>query len=264
LLSSYSNDKFELNTLPGRITLGILVFQDVWAIIVLALQPNLLQPELVPLATSFFKGAVLVVASLLTSRYLLPPLFRSIAKLPELMLVAALAWCFLICAGADYTGLSREMGALIAGIALSTSPYNLDIVAKITSIRDFFVTLFFVALGLRIPMPTFGILMAAAASSLFLVASRFLTVFPVLYFMGYGHRVSLLPAINLSQISEFSLVIGSLGLAAGHIDNRVMSLIIFIFALTSTVSTYMIHYSHSLYELCSRWLNYPRLGRLVV
>jgi Kef-type K+ transport system membrane component KefB len=252
-------DKFELDTLPGRITLGILVFQDIWAIVVLALQPNLQQPAFAPLAASFGKGAVLVAASLLASRYVLPPLFHSIAKLPELMLVSALAWCFLVCAGADYAGLSREMGALIAGIALSTFPYNLDIVAKITSIRDFFVTLFFVALGMQIPMPTFGILLIAVASSLFLVASRFLSVFPVLYAMRYGHRVSLLPAINLSQISEFSLVIASLGLAAGHIDEHVMSLVIFIFALTSTASTYMINSSHALYQLYSRWLTCMRL-----
>jgi Sodium/hydrogen exchanger family len=91
---------------------------------------------------------------LLASRYFLPPLFRSIAKLPELMLVTSLAWCFLICAGANFAGLSREMGALVAGVALSSLPYNVDIVAKVVSIRDFFVTLFFVALGMKIPLPT--------------------------------------------------------------------------------------------------------------
>ncbi|HEX8142310.1 MAG TPA: cation:proton antiporter [Pyrinomonadaceae bacterium] len=252
-------DKFELDTVPGRITLGILVFQDIWAIIVLALQPNLRNPQFTPLAASFGKGILLVAASLLVSRYVLPSLFRSVAKIPELVLVMALAWCFLVCAAASYSGLSREMGALIAGVALSTFPYSLDVIAKVISIRDFFVTLFFVALGMKIPMPSASLLGLAAVTSLFLIMSRFLSIFPVLYLMRYGHRVSLIPAINLSQISEFSLVVASLGLAFGHIDSQVVSLIIFVFVITSTTSTYMINYNYQLYRFFSRALSALRL-----
>ena len=248
-------DKFELDTLPGRITLGILVFQDIWAIIVLALQPNLRNPQFTPLAASFGKGILLVAATLLVSRYVLPHLFRSVAKIPELVLLMALAWCFLVCAAASYSGLSREMGALIAGVALSTFPYSLDVIAKVISIRDFFVTLFFVALGMRIPMPTASILGLAALTSVFLIASRFVSIFPVLYFMRYGHRVSLLPAINLSQISEFSLVVASLGLSFGHINSQTVALIIFVFVITSTTSTYMISYNHQIWGFLSRVLS---------
>ncbi len=255
-------DKFELDTLPGRITLGILVFQDIWAIIVLALQPNLRSPRFTPLAASFGKGILLVAASLLISRYILPRLFRSVAKIPELVLIMALAWCFLVCAAASYSGLSKEMGALIAGVALSTFPYSLDVIAKVISIRDFFVTLFFVALGMKIPMPTAYILGLAAATSLFLIASRFISIFPVLYLMGYGHRVSLIPAINLSQISEFSLVVASLGLAFGHINSQAVSLIIFVFVITSTTSTYMISYNHQIFSRLSRILSVLRLRDL--
>lgn len=255
-------DKFELDTLPGRITLGILVFQDVWAIIVLALQPNLRNPRIAPLAASFGKGVLLVAASLLVSRYVLPRLFRSVAKIPELLLVMALAWCFLVCAAASYSGLSIEMGALIAGVALSTFPYSLDVIAKVISIRDFFVTLFFVALGMKIPMPTASLLGLAALTSVFLIASRFLSIFPVLYLMRYGHRVSLLPAINLSQISEFSLVVASLGLAFEHINSEAVSLIIFVFVITSTTSTYMISYNHQIVSWISRILSTVRLRDL--
>jgi Kef-type K+ transport system membrane component KefB len=249
-------DKFELDTLPGRITLGILVFQDVWAILVLAMQPNFLNPQVAPLVASLAKGILLVVASLLISAYLLPPLLRAIAKVPELMLITALAWCFIVSAAAHLAGLSREMGALIAGMALSTLPYGLDVIAKVGSIRDFFVTLFFVALGMKIPLPSGGLLGLAVLSSLFLMASRFLTIVPILYLMGYGHRVSLLPAINLAQISEFSLVIASLGLALGHIDQQLVALLIFIFVITSTTSTYLIQYSHPLHQQLGRVLTW--------
>ena len=249
-------DKAELDTLPGRITLGILVFQDIWAILVLALQPNLRNPRFAPLAGSFGKGILLVVVSLLVSRYVLPRLFRSVAKVPELVLVMALAWCFLVCAAASYAGLSREMGALIAGAALSAFPYSLDVIAKVISIRDFFVTLFFVALGMKIPMPSGSILALAGITSVFLVISRFLSISPTLYLMGLGHRVSLIPAINLSQISEFSLVVASIGLALGHINSQVVSLIIFVFVITSITSTYMINYNYQLSKVLSRVMSF--------
>jgi hypothetical protein len=198
----------------------------------------------------------------LVSRFILPPLFRSVAKIPELILIMALAWCFLVCGVASYSGLSVEMGALIAGVAISTLPYSLDVIAKVISIRDFFVTLFFVALGMKIPMPSATLLGLAALTSVFLIASRLLSIFPVLYLMRYGHRVSVLPAINLSQISEFSLVVASLGLALGHINSQAVSLIIFVFVITSVTSTYMINYNHQIFSGLSRLLSGLRVRDL--
>lgn len=100
---------------------------------------------------------------------------------------------------ADRPGLSREMGALIAGISMSPFRYNVDVIAKVINIRDCFVTLFFVALGMKIPQPSLSIVTAAVAMSLFVVASRFLALFPVLYLLGNGLRASLIPAINLAR-----------------------------------------------------------------
>ena len=182
------------------------------------------------------------------SKYVLGYLFRKIARLPELMLVASLGWCFLICGLASYFDLSLEMGALIAGVAISTFPYNLDIIAKIVSIRDFFITLFFVALGMEIPNPldNLGMFMVAGAAALFLIASRFLSVYPILYFLKNGNRVSLLTSINLSQLSEFALVITAIGLKSGHIVPDIQTIIIFVFVMTSISSTYMIKYNQQL------------------
>jgi len=239
-------DKFELTTLPGRITLGILVFQDIWAILFLSLQPNLLSPEVSIIMLSFVKGAGLVLLSLVISRYLLSHVFSFIAKVPELLLVTSIAWCFLVSGMAGKMGLSKEMGALVAGVSLSTFPYNIDVIAKVINIRDFFVTLFFVGLGLQIPAPTASLLACAAAAALFLVATRFLAIFPVLYIMKNGLRASLIPSINLSQMSEFSLVIASLGLGLNHIDSHVVGILTFVFAITSVLSTYMIQYNHEI------------------
>ncbi len=247
-------DKFELDTLPGRITLGVLVFQDVWAIVFLAIQPNLLHPQVFTLLESLIKGVVLVAVSLIVSKVLLPRLFDAVAKVPELVLIGSLAWCFVVSAAADAAGLSREMGALIAGVSISTFPYNLDVVAKVISIRDFFVTLFFVALGMQIPMPTGEVIVLAALASAFLVLSRFAVVFPMLRALGLGHRASLLPSINLAQMSEFSMVIAAIGLAAHHIEQKTISILIFVFALTAVASTYLIEYNHRLQGWLAVWL----------
>lgn len=240
--------KFELDTLAGRITLGILVFQDIWAILLLGIQPNLADPDIFQILLSFGKGILLVVLSMIISKYILPRIFKSIAKLPELVLISSLGWCFLVCWAAAFFNLSLEMGALIAGVAISTFPYNLDVIAKVVNIRDFFVTLFFVSLGMQIPNPfdNPSILITAAIASAFLISSRFLSIFPVLYSLKNGLRVSLLTFINLSQISEFSLVIATIGVAAGHITRDTMSVIIFVFVITSILSTYMIKYNDSI------------------
>jgi voltage-gated potassium channel Kch len=149
------------------------------------------------------------------------------------------------------------MGALIAGAAISTFPYNAEIIAKIISIRDFFITLFFVGLGMTIPNPldNLGMLKLAGIAGLFVIATRFLSVYPILYSLKNGNRVSLLTSINLSQISEFALVITALGIKYQHIVLDIQTLIIYIFVITSISSTYMIKSSNLLQNYLSKILN---------
>ena len=239
-------DKRELDTLPGRVTLGILVLQDLFVIIFLAIQPSLGELGAGSFVLSFLRVAVLVASSLAISRFLLPPLFRSVARLPELVLVGALAWCFLVGELAARMELSREMGALIAGVSISTYPYALDVTAKVTSLRDFFVTLFFVGLGMSIPVPSGALITGALLFAIFTVISRFITTFAPLYFLDQGLRASLLPAINLSQISEFSLVVMALGLEEHHIAPETKGLVSFAFVLLAALSTFGITKSDEL------------------
>ncbi len=248
-------DKHEIDTLAGRITLGVLVFQDIWAILFLAIQPNLNNPEVQTVALSFAKGIGLVGVCLLLSRYALPTFFHAIAKLPEFMLVASLAWCFVVCGLAQLAGLSKEMGALIAGVSISTFPYNLDVIAKVINIRDFFITLFLVALGMKIPMPTVEVLLIGALLSALLILTRFLSIFPILYALKLGNRISILSSINLSQISEFGLVIGSLGVAYHHISEVTVSYIVFTLVITAILSTFWIEKSHESFLAINRCLS---------
>jgi Kef-type K+ transport system membrane component KefB len=248
-------DKRELETLAGRITLGVLVLQDIATILFLAIQPNLKNPAISLLLLAFGKVILLVAVAFLTSRFVLPPVFKVVARLPELVLVGALAWCFAMAGFAGWLGLSTAMGALIAGVMISTFPYTLDVVAKITSLRDFFVTLFFVSLGMAIPMPTWGYLLWTIFFCLFLVGSRLVTIFPVLYSLRQGYRVSLLPAINLCQMSELSLVLLALGFKSGDVSANTIGIAAFSFAFLAVGSTYGILKNDFLLRKSAPWFN---------
>jgi Kef-type K+ transport system membrane component KefB len=248
-------EKQELDTLTGRITLGVLVLQDLAAILFLAIQPNLehLAPGI--LLLSLVRVILLVAAALVVSRYALPAIFRRVARSPELVQVGALAWCFLVGELGERLHLSREMGALIAGVALSTFPYALDVTAKVTSLRDFFVTLFFVGLGMQIPRPTSILIGWALVFAAFVLVSRFLTTFTPLYLMRQGLRTSLVPAINLGQVSEFSLVILALGAQVNHLANPATTgMVALAFTLLAAVSTFGMAKSDGLTRSLIPWL----------
>lgn len=251
-------EKRELDTLPGRITLGVLVLQDIFAILFLAVQPSLANLEVSVILLSIGRVAVLVAAALLVSRYVLPRLFHQIARRPELILLGALAWCFLVAETAERLSLSREMGALIAGVSLSTFPYALDVTAKVTTLRDFFITLFFVALGMTIPVPGLSVIGLALMIAAFTVVSRLVTTFTPLYLMKQGLRASLLPALNLAQISEFSLVVIQTGIADHHIAAETANAASFAFVVLAVLSTFAMSRSDEI----TRWAIGPlkRIG----
>lgn len=251
-------EKRELDTLPGRITLGVLVLQDIFAILFLAVQPSLADLQASVILLSIGRVAVLVAAALLVSRYVLPRLFHQIARRPELVLLGALAWCFLVAETAERLSLSREMGALIAGVSLSTFPYALDVTAKVTTLRDFFITLFFVALGMTIPVPGLSVIGLALMIAAFTVASRLVTTFIPLYLMRQGLRASLLPALNLAQISEFSLVVIQTGVADHHIAAETANAASFAFVVLAVLSTFVMTRSDEI----TRWAIGPlkRIG----
>jgi Kef-type K+ transport system membrane component KefB len=251
-------DRRELDTLAGRLSIGISVIQDVALIVFLGIQPALSNPSVMVVAATFFKIALLIGTALGISKYLLPPLFHRVATLPELVVVGALAWCFIIAAMAHALGLSREMGALVAGVSISTYPYHLDVAAKVTSLRDFFVTLFFVGLGLAVPAPEWAPIRLAVLLCAFVVVSRFLTVMVPLRLLGMGNRVSFVTSLNLMPLSEFALVLVSLGVASGHIGKDVFAPVVYAFFFLAVASSYAIGKSDLVFLAIEPWL--VRLG----
>jgi voltage-gated potassium channel Kch len=187
----------------------------------------------------------------------MPRFFRAIAMSPELIVVSALAWCLLVAELARVIGLSREMGALIAGVSIAGLPYGTEIVARI-GVRDFFLTLFFVALGLKVPAPSAAILMPVLALTAIVVATRFVVMLPLFAALRLDTRTAAVVALNLAQVSEFALVIFTLGASLGHVSQTASSIVLYTVLLTAVVSTYGIVYSHEIASRLSGLLD--RLG----
>jgi Kef-type K+ transport system membrane component KefB len=143
-------DKGELDTLPGRMTLGVLVIQDVFAIFILAFQPNFANPGVGPVVKAVVGTVVLLAAGFALSKYVLRRVFASIARAPEMVVAVSIGWCAAVAGAAGAMGLSKEMGALVAGLSIAAFPYSIHVTAKTLPLRDFFLTLFFVSLGMQI------------------------------------------------------------------------------------------------------------------
>ena len=247
LVARYLQERRVLDAVSGRLSMGVLVFQDIWAIVVLALQPSFESPQWMPIILTFAGIALLGILATLGARFVLPRLFAAVARTPELVVSLALSWCFAVALTGSHLGdllqrlgvsaqvsVSREMGALIAGMTIASFPYHHEVSVRVSNLRDFFVTLFFVALGMSIPVPDSAQVIAlACVLALFAVLLRFLVFVPLFYVTGLDRNNAVDASVKLAQISEFCLVIAYLGVQAGHIDRALGSVIIFAFVLTA-------------------------------
>jgi len=252
------HDKLELDTLHGRISIGILILQDIWVVLILAFQPNFHSAHSLPFVVAVLKCALLIGVAFLASKHLLSRIFQTFSRSPELVVVTSLGWCALVAGLANLLGLSKEMGALIAGLAISAFPYSIFVSAKILPLRDFFLILFFVSLGMKIPYPTLTAIATAVGLGCFILVSRLLSVYPLLRLTGSGRRTAFITSVNLSQLSEFSLVVASIGLTYHHIDKDLFGILIYTMALTAIASSYAILYSYPIFMRFSALLT--RLG----
>jgi len=247
-------EHFELDTEPGRLALGILIFQDIWVIVAIIIQPNMQNPELGLIAMSFLGILLLSLFTVVMSVALVGRAFSWIAKSPELTLLGALSWCFLVIfVGVNldramdlvygrsfHMDVGTGMAALIAGATIANLPSSTEIITKVATVKDFFITLFFVALGVSIPAPDgLDVIVLALALAVAAILARQFVFFPLLYFCKVDQRNAEVTAIRLAQISEFGLVLAFLGVKLGHLSPSFTSAVIFAFVLTALATPLM-------------------------
>lgn len=248
------SDKREVDSLHGRIAIGFLIVQDmlvILAMIVLnALSGAQNETEFGPKAlTILINGIAFVVTVGFLMKYLLTPLLDFLAESKELLMLFSIAWAVSLAALGYYLGFSKEVGAFIAGVSLASTPYRDVIGARLVSLRDFLLIFFFVDLGASLDLSVVGHQIdSAVVLSLFVIIGNPIIVMVIMGLMGYRKRTGFLAGLTVAQISEFSLILGALGVSLGHISGQVMGLITMVGLITISVSTYMILYSHLLYQ----------------
>ena len=255
------SDKREIDALHGRIALGFLIVQDIVVVLVMIALTALGQEgdasSLQQQALSvLINGSGLLVAIFILMRYILPTVLRQLAKSQELLLLFAIAWAVSLATIGVMLGFSKEVGAFLAGISIASSPYKDVISARMVGLRDFLLLFFFIDLGAQMDLTLIGEKLGPALIfSMFVLIGNPLIVMTIMGFLGYRKRTGFLAGLTVAQISEFSLILAALGVQLGHINAQIMGTITLVGVITISISTYMIIYSHQLYEKLAPWLS---------
>lgn len=247
------SDKKELDTLHGQISIGFLIVQDIVVIIAMIALSAMGTPSEYPLwqeiAIVVLKGVGLIVLIILLMRFVLSWLTSLMARTPELLVLFSLTWAITLAGFSDYLGFSKEVGAFLGGISLASTPYREVLAGRLTSVRDFLLLFFFISLGSQVNVPLLDEqIFPAVVLSLFVLIGNPIIVMIILGLMGYRKRTGFLAGLNVAQISEFSLILAALGLRLGQINEETLGLITLVGLITIGISTYLIMYSHQIYE----------------
>jgi Kef-type K+ transport system membrane component KefB len=265
-------EKRELDSLYGRIAVGIFLVQDLVVIVFLTVLAGLGQGTERDFASvafgivkAFLGMGVLLAVALVSSRYLLTRAFGWISRSLEALFIWSLCWCFFFVLGAEVLGLSLEIGAFLAGISLAQLPYSAELRRRVHPLVNFFIAVFFVTLGIQMELGGAAtIAWPAAVFSVFVLLGNPLIFLLIIGRMGYGTRTAFLTSVTVAQISEFSFIFAAMGLGAGLIGPEILSMIAVVGLVTIAVSAYMILYNHQLYALMQRWraLRFLRVGEV--
>lgn len=258
------SDKNDLNKLYGKITLGMLLVQDVAATIALLFISTTSDAPgadvgLLIFALSLKTFAVALTLYILTV-YVVPYVVTYIATSAELLFLFSLTWGLGLASLFYWIGFSVEIGALIAGVMLSMTPYAYEISARLKPLRDFFIVLFFILLGSQMQFANIASqILPAIVLSLFVLIGNPIIVIIIMNLIGYGRKTGFMAGLAVAQISEFSLILATLGFDVGHISSDVLSLITLIALITIGGSTYLILYAESIYPRVENIVKYFEL-----
>ena len=246
------SDKKEQNRLHGQITIGVILIEDLIATLALLFVvagKNGGGLDIGQLILLGAKSIFLLVFLAICSTKILPKVAKYMAGNQELLFLFAIAWGFGIATLFEKAGFSIEIGALFAGVALAVSPFVQEIAARLKPLRDFFIVLFFITLGKEMDLTNISsVLMPAIILSLIVIFIKPLVITTTAGLMGYAKRVSFKTGINLSQVSEFSLVLVFLAVSDGIVDPKLGSVITLVAIITIASSTYLIQYDDKLFR----------------
>jgi len=247
------SDKRELNTLHGRIVVGILLLQDIIAIFALSILTTINDVSLVLVGTAVLKFLSLFALAFLAGKFVFPYVFKFAARNQELLLISSLAVCFTFSLAFHYLGFSIAIGAFVAGIALGNVDYSYEIIGKIKTLRDFFSLLFFVSLGMTLSVGVITQMwLELIVLTLTVIILKPFMIMLICSLFKYTKKPSFLSSLALAQVGEFSLILAAEGLILGHISQELFSLTVIITLFSITLTSYLIKYDHLIYKIMEK------------
>lgn len=261
------SDKKEIDSLHGQIAIGFLIVQDIVVIVMMIILSTLHHGEGTNFVEELFQtllaGLGLLLFAFISMKWVFPQLNNFIGRSQELLTLFSIAWAIWLASVGEFIGFSGEVGAFLAGVSLASSEFKEVISVRLISLRDFLLLFFFVNLGANLDLSVIGSqIYPAMIFSVFVLIGNPLIVLIIMGLIGYHRRTSFLAGLTVAQISEFSLIFAGLGFTLGHITNEVVGLITLVGLITIGLSTYMILYSHQLYEMLSPTLNLFQRGEI--
>jgi Kef-type K+ transport system membrane component KefB len=247
-------EKRELDDLHGRIALGFLIVQDIVVVLAMIAITAVGDTEATTGLLGQFGGVMLRGLGLLlvvgvVGRYVAPRVTHLLARQPELLVLAAVAWAVLLAAVTILLGFSEEVGAFLAGMSLASTPYREALSSRLSTLRDFLLVFFFIDLGTRFELTAAAEqIPAALLFSVFVLVGNPIIVLIIMGAMRYPKKVSFKAGLTVAQISEFSLILVALGVAQGHIGDDVVGLVTAVGLVTITASTYLIYGSDAIHD----------------
>ncbi|OGE04554.1 hypothetical protein A3B51_02485 [Candidatus Curtissbacteria bacterium RIFCSPLOWO2_01_FULL_41_18] len=252
------SEKHDLQSLYGKVAIGYLLVQDFVAILALMILSGFGQgkiPSVTVLILIFIKGLFLVGFAYGMAKTVLKHVFRLASYSTELLFVSAIAWAFLLSALAELMGFSIAIGAFLAGVAIASSAYRIQISARVKPVRDFFIIIFFILLGASLSTGAAKVLVShVVILSAFVLIGNPLIVFAIMLSLKFRNRTSFLTSVTVAQISEFSLILMSVGRMLGHVTGSAVSLVAAVGIITITVSAYLILYGGRIYRKLDKYL----------
>lgn len=254
IITKLLSDKGSGDTLYGKISIGFLIVQDLIAVLLMMIissSRDLVNPAsmIAAIAGNLLKGGITIIILFAFGFLILPRLLKHIAKSQETLFLFSIAWCFLVASLFYELNFSIELGALLAGVTIAISPYAIGISSKIKPLRDFFIVLFFISLGMQMQIGDFSLLLyPSIILALFVIIGNPIIVIILMGMLGYTKKTSFFVGLMVAQISEFTLILVSLGVSIGHLEPQTLSLVTLTGILCFIGSTYLITNAEKIYQ----------------
>lgn len=252
------NEKRDYDSLYGKLSVAILLLQDLVAILFLIIFSGLKTSgsfSITKLVLTAISGTLLFGLIYVLNQKVLPYIFERLARNLELLFLSSLAWLFIVVAASASFNFSLEIGAFIAGLGLASLKQEHQIASRVKPLRDFFLVIFFIVLGSHIVVGfSMTILYQALILSAFVLLVKPLIVLITLGRLGFKRRTGFMTGVSLAQVSEFSLIVMFLGLKNGAVSENLVAVVTLSAVITIAVSSYTLVFATKIFRVLERYL----------